>query len=361
MLMGLAKTGLPGVSIPAVLLMVEAFPHDAKASVGAIMPAILLGDVFAVAWFHRHADWPRLWGLVPYVAAGMAVGRGVLARTTGNELRPILGWLVAAFLIVEVGRQCFRWEKMPGQWWFAAAMGLVAGFGTMVGNAAGPVMTIYLISRGLRKQEFIGTCAWFFFIVNLSKLPIMSGLGMLTGDTLGFGLIVACMVPRGGRPGDLAAADHPATAVRRAGPFSGRPGRGTVDRGVGCVPCSRWRPSLTRSVSEDCNLLPRGYSRLVLIPTDATTGPAPVERCLATINVRSATVFARSVTPPGVFCCHSGQTSPHRHRAGGGVCSLSFNWARGQYNDCDTNPFFPSTKNYVKSHSSLPTRNHFRA
>ena len=76
-------------------------------------------------------------------------------------------------------------------------MGLVAGFGTMVGNAAGPVMTIYLISRGLRKQEFIGTCAWFFFIVNLSKLPIMSGLGMLTTDTLGFGLIVACLVPVG--------------------------------------------------------------------------------------------------------------------------------------------------------------------
>jgi uncharacterized membrane protein YfcA len=197
LLMGLAKTGLPGMSIPAVLLMVEAFPDDAKASVGAIMPAILLGDVFAVAWFHRHADWSRLWGLTPYVAAGMALGAWLLARTTGNELRPILGWLVAAFLLVELCRQYFRWEAVPGQWWFAAAMGLVAGFGTMVGNAAGPVMTIYLISRGLRKQEFIGTCAWFFFIVNLSKLPIMSGLGMLTTDTLGFGLIVACLVPAG--------------------------------------------------------------------------------------------------------------------------------------------------------------------
>jgi len=60
MLMGLAKTGLPGVSIPAVLLMVEAFPDDAKSSVAAIMPAILVGDVFAVAWFRRHADWSRL-------------------------------------------------------------------------------------------------------------------------------------------------------------------------------------------------------------------------------------------------------------------------------------------------------------
>jgi hypothetical protein len=197
LLMGLAKTGLPGVAIPAVLLMVEAFPDDAKASVGAIMPAILLGDVIAVAWFHRHADWPRLWGMVPYVAAGMALGALVLAGTKGNELRPILGWLVATFLIVEVCRQCFHWEAVPGQWWFAAAVGLVAGFGTMVGNAAGPVMTIYLISRGLRKKEFIGTCAWFFFIVNLSKLPIMYGLGMLNVDTVGFGLIVACLAPVG--------------------------------------------------------------------------------------------------------------------------------------------------------------------
>ena len=197
MLIGLSKTGLPGVSILGVLLMVEAFPDDAKASVGVIMPAIVLGDVFAVAWFHRHADWPRLWNLTPYVAAGMALGALVLERTTGNELRPILGWLVAVLLIVEVSRQQFRWDTMPGQWWFAAILGLVAGFGTMVGNAAGPVMTIYLISRGLRKKEFIGTCAWFFFLVNLSKLPIMCGLGMLTTDTVGFGLIVACLAPVG--------------------------------------------------------------------------------------------------------------------------------------------------------------------
>ena len=91
-------------------------------------------------------------------------------------------------------------------------MGLVAGFGTMVGNAAGPVMTIYLISRGLRKQEFIGTSAWFFFIVNLSKLPIMSGLGMLTTDTVGFGMTVACLVPVGAILGVWLLQDHPATA-----------------------------------------------------------------------------------------------------------------------------------------------------
>jgi hypothetical protein len=93
-LMGLSKTGLPGVLIPSILLMVEAFPEDAKASVGAIMPAIWLGDILTVAWYRRHADWRQLRGLVPYVAAGMALGAWILGRTTGNELRPILGWML---------------------------------------------------------------------------------------------------------------------------------------------------------------------------------------------------------------------------------------------------------------------------
>ncbi len=196
-LMGMAKTGLPGVSILAILLMANAFPGDTKASVGAIMPAIIVGDIIAVFWFRRHANWPKVVSLVPFVAAGMAIGTILLHYTTGKQLGPILGWLVLSFLVLEVCRQTFRWQAFPHHWLFSAVMGLVAGFGTMVGNAAGPVMTIYLISRGMQKQDLIGTMAWFFFVVNLSKVPVMSWLGMLTADTLGFGLIAACFVPIG--------------------------------------------------------------------------------------------------------------------------------------------------------------------
>ncbi|NUQ65319.1 MAG: hypothetical protein HUU20_22865 [Pirellulales bacterium] len=64
-LVGLSKTGMPGVAIPAVWLMVEAFEGDAKAAVGAILPVLLVGDVFAVAYYRRHAQWDRLWRLFP--------------------------------------------------------------------------------------------------------------------------------------------------------------------------------------------------------------------------------------------------------------------------------------------------------
>jgi uncharacterized membrane protein YfcA len=42
----------------------------------------------------------------------------------------------------------------------------------MVGNAAGPITTLYLLSMGLSKNQFIGTGAWFFFVVNVLKVPL---------------------------------------------------------------------------------------------------------------------------------------------------------------------------------------------
>ena len=88
LLAGLSKTGLPGVSIPAILLMTEAYPHDARASVAAILPVLLTGDVFAVAWFRQHADWGRLARLLPYVLAGMLPGVFVLLRSTAIGFAP---------------------------------------------------------------------------------------------------------------------------------------------------------------------------------------------------------------------------------------------------------------------------------
>ena len=81
-------------------------------------------------------------------------------------------------------RQWFDWEHMPHRWWFAAMVGFLAGFTTFVANAAMPVMTIYLVSQDFDKHQFIGTAAWFFLILNLSKLPAYCAMGMLTPSML---------------------------------------------------------------------------------------------------------------------------------------------------------------------------------
>ena len=194
-LVGLSKTGVPGVSIPAILMMTEAFAGNEKLSVGAILPVLLVGDLFAVGYYRQHTQWDRLLGLLPYVVLGMIPGVFVLLKVDHQQFKLVLGLLVIVLMAVEGGRQRFGWTEVPHKWWFIALMGVAAGFGTVVGNAAGPVMSIYLISRGMFKDEFMGTWAWFFMIVNLSKLPLFGSMGMITAETLRFDLIlIPCVI-----------------------------------------------------------------------------------------------------------------------------------------------------------------------
>lgn len=54
----------------------------------------------------------------------------------------------------------------------------------MVANAAGPVAALYFIASGLPKYAYIGTSAWFFFLVNLLKVPFMMDLGIIHPKSL---------------------------------------------------------------------------------------------------------------------------------------------------------------------------------
>ncbi len=186
--MGFAKTGMPGTSVLAVALMAQAFRHNAELSVGAMLPILLVGDIVAVACYYRYTSWSRLWRLFPAVSIGLAVGFGVLRMIEGNELRPVLGMLVAIMFVVELLRRRFNSDRVPHGWAFTSGVGILAGFGTMAGNAAGPVMTLYLLSQELPKDRFMGTCAVFFFTVNLIKIVPYTIEGMITPETLAFAM-----------------------------------------------------------------------------------------------------------------------------------------------------------------------------
>ncbi len=192
LMMGFSKTAVPGASIPAVALMAEAFRGSTALSVGAMLPVLLVGDVLAVLIYGRDAQWKRLIGLFPFVLVGMAPAYLVLwAVEETDGLRPILGGLVLGLFVLEVARRRFGWQGMPRRRVFIAAMGCLAGFCTTVGNAAGPVMSVYLLSAELPKRQFVGTCAWFFFLVNLTKIIPYTTRGMITAETLRFDLAVA--------------------------------------------------------------------------------------------------------------------------------------------------------------------------
>lgn len=179
-LVGFSKTGIPGVGILVVPLLALVFQDQGRLAVGAMLPMLLVGDCFAVAWYRRHTRWDKLWQLLPSVLVGMAIGAVTLwqlGQSKGKDaLNPILGVLVLVMLLVHVAR--LRWGSQvtltsPTG---AAMTGGAAGFATTVSNAAGPIMSIYMTNLGLEKAEFMGTTAWYYFMFNSIKVPIFLAL-----------------------------------------------------------------------------------------------------------------------------------------------------------------------------------------
>ena len=184
-LIGLAKTGVPGLGVLAVAFFANAMP--ARASTGALLPLLIVADVFGVVYFRKHAEWSHLWKLFPWVLVGIFLGYFALGTISDQHIRQLIGGILLGMVALHGWR---RWRAdnlaaaLPHTLWFGALTGILAGFATMVANAAGPVMSLYLLAIELPKMAFIGTGAWFFLLVNLTKVPFSTRLGLISPPSL---------------------------------------------------------------------------------------------------------------------------------------------------------------------------------
>lgn len=206
MLVGASKTGLPGVGMLVVPVMAHLF--GGRLSVGALLPLLIVADMFAVTWYRRDCRWDLIGRLALWVGFGVAAGAGILAWFGGaaasDAMGPWIGGIVLAMLATHLalkGRNAEAWSR--GRLWTAGA-GVLAGITTTISNAAGPVMSLYMAGQGVDKRKFVGTLAWFFFAVNVSKVPILAALTfaqperpLMTVQTLAFDLVMAPLVAVG--------------------------------------------------------------------------------------------------------------------------------------------------------------------
>ncbi|GHV85138.1 anion permease [Spirochaetia bacterium] len=177
---GISKTGLNGISIAAVPLFALVF--GGKESTGVVLPLICFADLFAVIYYRRHAEWKYIWRLIPWALAGFALALGADHFISSNRgFKILIGICIAAGFVVMIwneGRNRRQagsgGAKPPSGWWFSAVFGIMGGFSTMIGNAAGPIMSVFLLSVRLPKESFVGTAAWFFLIVNYLKIPLQT-------------------------------------------------------------------------------------------------------------------------------------------------------------------------------------------
>ena len=182
LLVGVNKSGIPGLGMLPVILLAVAFDTNPGFSTGVMLLMICAGDIFAVSYYRKNADWKIVLRLLPYTMLGLALGFVTLRFLDRPEhLRILIGWIILLLAAVHLVRIAFfRHADVPSHWAFSAAVGLAAGFTTQVANAAGPVMALYLLSMKLPKDRYVGTCAWFFMIMNWTKLPVFCFEGRVT-------------------------------------------------------------------------------------------------------------------------------------------------------------------------------------
>jgi len=189
-LVGIAKTGIPGFGILAVPLMAAVLP--ARSSVGILLGILILADLFAAGYYRHNANWHHVLRVLPAAFAGIIAGYFALRVVTNEQLKPIIGIIVLAMLAINYWHTKIRGEDapVPTQWWVVVGLGFLAGITTMMANAAGPVMIIYLLAMRLPKIEFVGTSAWFFFIINWLKVPFSASLQLMSVESVKLNLIM---------------------------------------------------------------------------------------------------------------------------------------------------------------------------
>jgi uncharacterized protein len=189
-LVGVSKTGIAGIGMLFVVLFSMIIP--AKQATGVVLPLLCFGDIVAVLAYRQHASWPHLWRLFPWAGAGVIVGFFAMSRITDTQAKFLIGIIVVSLVAMHLYRRIRGGgQEAEHGAWFAPTIGVLAGFTTLVANAAGPLMAVYLLAMRLPKMEYVGTAAVFFLLLNLYKVPFMMGLGLITKPSFSFNLVLA--------------------------------------------------------------------------------------------------------------------------------------------------------------------------
>lgn len=204
MLVGFSKTAVSGANTISLAVFAAILPS--RASTGVLLPILIAGDILAVLTYRRHAHWPTLWRLFPAVAGGVVIGTLFLVWADDGVVRMSIGAILLLMAGVTVARRRATTrveaeDPPPASRLKAPSYGVLGGFTTMVANAGGPVMSMYLLSAGFRKLGFLGTSAWFFLIVNASKAPFSVGLGLIDARSLALDALLVLFVLPGAAVG----------------------------------------------------------------------------------------------------------------------------------------------------------------
>ncbi len=171
----------------AVVLFASILP--AREATGALLPVLICADFIAVSLLRKNVHWPKLLRIFPWTAAGVGLGTVMLYFSNDVQVQRVIGAIIVGMTLYQLYRKARKLNDQLSQHpAFAPGMGIAAGFTTMVANAAGPFVLIYMLAMRMGKLEVVGSIAWYFLVVNLFKVPFAVVLGLITWESLAFNL-----------------------------------------------------------------------------------------------------------------------------------------------------------------------------
>lgn len=198
---GLAKSGLPGVGIFPILLLASIMP--ARESTGTLLPMLICGDFLALLTYREHAQWHHVGRVLPAAFIGIILGYLAMPLVSDRWFGPLIGGVVLTMVIVQILRKRLRLAPAAGSRIVGWSTGIFSGITTMMANAAGPIMSIYLLAMGLPKLAFVGTSASFFLLINVLKVPFSAHLGLINSTSLKLNLVLLPVIGLGVLSGRL--------------------------------------------------------------------------------------------------------------------------------------------------------------
>lgn len=181
---GMGKAGLAGCALVSVVLFAETL--GAKESTGVVLPLLIAADLMGY-WLLRHGgSWSQVWPLAPPAIIGVVIGWWWLDRLDQDLARLVIGWLILVLIVMKLLQDWKRQQlaHMHRHVAFTWGLGIAAGVATMLANAAGPVMAVYLLAHRKGKADYLGVFTRFFLFINLIKVPFSAQIGLINGSSL---------------------------------------------------------------------------------------------------------------------------------------------------------------------------------
>jgi uncharacterized membrane protein YfcA len=136
-----------------------------------------MADLMAVIYYRKEFIWSEVKTMLPYAIIGLIIGLLVGDYIDDKAFKFIMGACIFISVVLMIwgtnkAKNNLQGNDFTNKWWYSPSFGLLVGFSTMIGNAAGPALTIFLLTRKLKKVTLVATGAWFIMILNFSKIPL---------------------------------------------------------------------------------------------------------------------------------------------------------------------------------------------